>query len=102
MHATGDPFAGGLHAAAPVQGTVRWHTPVEPAALICIGLNYRQHAIECDLPLPEEPVVFMKNPSAAGAHLEPIHIPAVCGDEVDFECELAVIIGRSCRDVTRE
>jgi 2-keto-4-pentenoate hydratase/2-oxohepta-3-ene-1,7-dioic acid hydratase in catechol pathway len=100
--ATGDPFAGGLRAGTPVQGAIRWLTPSEPAALICIGLNYRQHAIECNLPLPKEPVVFMKNPSAAAAHLEPIRIPAICGDEVDYECELAVIIGRSCRDVTRE
>lgn len=100
--ASGDPFAGDLHAGANVTGAVRWLTPVEPAALICIGLNYRQHAIECSLPLPKEPVVFMKNPSAAAAHLEPIRIPSICGDEIDYECELAVIIGRPCRDVARE
>ena len=46
--------------------------------------------------VPEYPVLFMKNPSAALGHGQPIRIPAVCDDEVDYEAELAIIIGKPC------
>ncbi len=81
---------------------VRWLTPVEAPALLCIGLNYRQHATECNLPFPKEPILFIKNPAAAIGHGEEIVLPAVCEDEVDYECELAVVIGKTCRNVPRD
>ncbi|MBU3666537.1 MAG: fumarylacetoacetate hydrolase family protein [Chthoniobacterales bacterium] len=100
FQAEGDPFAGTLRATQPVQGAVRWLPPVPHGApLLCIGLNYSQHAAESNLPVPAEPVLFLKNPGAATGHLEPIRLPRVCGEEVDYECELAVVIGRECRDV---
>ena len=80
----------------------RWLSPIEPSAIFCIGLNYRKHAEESGFALPNDPIVFMKNPSAAIGHNEPIRIPRVCADEVDYECELAVVIGKLCRDVTKE
>jgi len=80
----------------------RWLPPVEPRAILCIGLNYRGHAAESGAQIPQTPVVFMKNPSAAVGHEEPIVRPAVCGDELDWEAELAVVIGKACRDVPRE
>jgi 2-keto-4-pentenoate hydratase/2-oxohepta-3-ene-1,7-dioic acid hydratase in catechol pathway len=70
--------------------------------LSCIGLNYRKHAVECNLPIPEQPVVFMKNIACAVGHQEPILVPKVCGDELDFECELAIVVGKQCRDVAKE
>ena len=76
--------------------------PVAPPAIFCIGLNYRNHAIESGMKIPEYPIIFMKNPSAATGHNQPIRIPAVCGDEVDYECELVVVIVRECRNVTPE
>ena len=76
-----------------------WLAPVDPAAVLCIGLNYRKHAEEGGHPVPEYPVLFMKNPAAATGHGEPIRIPKVCEDEVDFEAELAVVIGKTCRNV---
>lgn len=80
----------------------KWLCPVEPKVIICVASNYRAHIAECDMKVPDYPVFFMKNLSAATGHLEPIEIPQVCDDEVDFEGELAVVIGRPCRDVSRE
>jgi 2-keto-4-pentenoate hydratase/2-oxohepta-3-ene-1,7-dioic acid hydratase in catechol pathway len=80
----------------------RWLPPVEPRAILCIGLNYRAHAAESGKDAPDYPVLFMKNPSAAVGHGETIRIPRVCEDEVDYEAELAVVIGKPCRDASRE
>lgn len=98
----GDPLLGDVEVSAEVVEPARWLAPVAMPALVCIGLNYRKHAEESNQPLPKEPVVFMKNPAAACGHEEPIQIPAVCEDEVDYECELAVVIGRRCRNVSPE
>lgn len=77
--------------------------PVEPPAIYCIGANYRHHIEECGMPIPEQPVVFMKGPNALQAHEAPIRIPKVClPEEVDYEGELTVVIGKTCRNVSRE
>lgn len=76
--------------------------PVEPSDIFCIGLNYRKHAEEGQLPIPEYPVVFMKNRGAVQHPGEPIVIPRqLRSDAVDYECELAVVIGRRCHNVTK-
>ncbi len=76
--------------------------PVVPAAMMCIGLNYKHHAAESKAPVPEFPVLFMKNPGALQHPGEPIAIPRhLRSDEVDYECELAVIIGRACKNASR-
>jgi 2-keto-4-pentenoate hydratase/2-oxohepta-3-ene-1,7-dioic acid hydratase in catechol pathway len=69
--------------------------------VIGIGLNYAEHAREQGSPIPERPVVFAKNTAALALHDEEIVVPNVCQDrpQVDFEGELAVIIGRAARDV---
>src|ERR1035437_7043555 len=67
-----------------------------------VNLNYAKHVLESKMPTPQEPVVFMKNPAAAIGHNENIRIPKVCGDELDFEGESAVVIGKACRDVERK
>jgi 2-keto-4-pentenoate hydratase/2-oxohepta-3-ene-1,7-dioic acid hydratase in catechol pathway len=79
-----------------------WLPPLDPRAILCIGRNYAAHAAEQDAPPPDYPVVFFKNPAAAIGHLEPIQLPQVCGDEVDYEGELAVIIGKPCCGATVE
>ncbi|MBW2261891.1 MAG: fumarylacetoacetate hydrolase family protein [Deltaproteobacteria bacterium] len=78
--------------------------PIEPRAIIGIGLNYRGHAKETGLDLPESPIVFMKNPAAVQNPGDPIVIPTSCTrePEVDYECELAVIIGTPARNVSPE
>ena len=77
--------------------------PVVPASILCIGLNYRRHAEEGGSPVPDHPVLFMKMPSAVQRPGGPIVLPrALRSDKVDYECELAVVIGRRCRNVSRE
>jgi 2-keto-4-pentenoate hydratase/2-oxohepta-3-ene-1,7-dioic acid hydratase in catechol pathway len=76
--------------------------PVVPAAMLCIGLNYKHHAAESKAPVPEYPVLFIKNPGALNHPGEPIAIPRhLRSDEVDYECELAVVIGRRCKNASR-
>lgn len=78
-------------------------TPIAPTMIWCIGLNYRRHAEETGARLPEHPVVFAKGPNAALAPGAPIEIPQVLpSEQVDYECELAVVIGRRCKNVTPE
>lgn len=74
--------------------------PLEPRAILCIGLNYRDHARETGQALPQRPVLFMKNPAAVQHPGAPILLPPemVERPEVDFEVELAAVIGR---DATR-
>lgn len=78
-------------------------SPIDPATILCIGLNYKHHAEESGLPIPEYPVLFMKAPSAVQHPEDPIIIPqALKSNEVDYECELAVIIGKTCKNVKKE
>lgn len=76
--------------------------PFQPSAIFCIGLNYRQHAAESNAPIPDHPVLFMKSPGAVQNPADPIVLPRVLpSDEVDYECELAVVIGRPCKNATK-
>lgn len=77
--------------------------PVEPWAILCIGLNYRHHAAESGAPVPEFPVLFMKTPSSVQNPGDPILLPGtLLSTEVDYECELAIVIGKKCRNVKPE
>ena len=69
-----------------------------PGKLICIGLNYRAHAEEAGLALPESPLCFAKWPSSIIGDGEAIALPSV-SDQIDFEAELAVVIGTRARNV---
>jgi len=72
-----------------------------PGKVLCLGLNYRDHAEESDIPIPAEPVVFSKlATSVIGPH-EPI-VLAKATKKVDYEAELAVVMGRECKDVKAE
>jgi 2-keto-4-pentenoate hydratase/2-oxohepta-3-ene-1,7-dioic acid hydratase in catechol pathway len=75
--------------------------PIEPTNIFCIGLNYREHAEESGVQPPEKPLIFMKPTSTLAHPGDPIRLPACQNDEeVDYECELAVIIGKAARDVS--
>jgi 2-keto-4-pentenoate hydratase/2-oxohepta-3-ene-1,7-dioic acid hydratase in catechol pathway len=77
--------------------------PIQPSAIICIGLNYRKHAEETGAKFPEYPVVFFKGINTLLNPGEAIQIPThLRSDEVDYECELAVVIGRACKNVARQ
>ncbi len=73
--------------------------PVVPSKIVAIGLNYRKHAEEMGKPLPEEPLMFLKPMTAVVGPDEPIRLTAQ-SSRVDFEGELAVVIGRRCRNAT--
>src|SRR5258705_2048241 len=77
-----------------------WLAPVpRPGKLICIGLHYRDHAAESNMPIPERPVVFSKFATAVIAPGEPVVLPAT-SKQVDYEAELAVVIGRRAKNVS--
>ncbi len=77
--------------------------PVAPVTIFCIGLNYRRHAEEAEATLPQFPVLFMKSPAAVQNPEDPIVLPRhLRSDEVDYECELAVVIGKRCKNVPKE
>jgi 2-keto-4-pentenoate hydratase/2-oxohepta-3-ene-1,7-dioic acid hydratase in catechol pathway len=78
--------------------------PVDPPAVYCIGLNYADHAAEVKAEPPRFPVVFMKPVTALTGHRNAIVIPRVASDppEVDYEAELAVVIGREAKDVAEK
>lgn len=76
--------------------------PVQPPAIMCIGLNYRRHAAESGAKPPEYPVLFVKGPNTLQNPGDPIVLPRhLSSDMVDYECELVVVIGRTCRNVSR-
>jgi 2-keto-4-pentenoate hydratase/2-oxohepta-3-ene-1,7-dioic acid hydratase in catechol pathway len=74
--------------------------PVVPAAIIGVGLNYRRHAAETGARIPEYPVIFYKGTNSLQDPGGDIVLPRYLrSDEVDYECELAVVIGRRCRNI---
>ncbi len=75
--------------------------PLEPAAIFGIALNYRQHAEEAGFEKPKYPVLFFKNPASVNHPGDAIVIPECCEDipQVDWEAELAVVIGRAAKNV---
>jgi 2-keto-4-pentenoate hydratase/2-oxohepta-3-ene-1,7-dioic acid hydratase in catechol pathway len=77
--------------------------PIQPTSIFCIGLNYRRHAEETGARLPEYPVVFFKGLNSLQHPDGPILLPThLKSDEVDYECELAVVIGRACKNASRQ
>lgn len=76
--------------------------PIVPVDILCIGLNYAFHAEEGNQPKPEFPVLFMKNIGALQNPGDPITIPqSLKCETVDYECELAVVLGKECYNVTQ-
>ena len=73
----------------------------DPRKIVCLGLNYRDHAAESGMAVPDEPVLFSKYPSALIGHGAPILLPSV-SNEVDYEAELVVVVGIGGRDIAKE
>ena len=97
----GDPFAN-WHDSGETLTAVRLLAPVVPSDILCIGLNYRRHAEEGHKPIPDQPVVFMKNCGSVQDPGQPIVLPRKLRSEmVDYECELAVVIKQRCHNVSR-
>ena len=89
----GAPIRGGLKA-------VKLLPPVMPSKIVCVGLNYKDHALESGKPLPPEPLIFIKPRTAVVGPGDPIRLPPGVG-RVDHEAELGVVIGRRAHRVPR-
>jgi len=77
---------------------VKLLAPTSPSKIVCIGLNYVQHAAELKMSLPEEPIIFLKPPTAAiGPGAEIVFPPS--SQQVDYEGELAVVMRDQCKNV---
>ena len=74
--------------------------PVSPPNVIAIGLNYSSHAGESGSALPERPVIFIKATTSVIAHEGIIRLPAPAPDEVDYEAELCIVIGKTAKNVS--
>jgi 2-keto-4-pentenoate hydratase/2-oxohepta-3-ene-1,7-dioic acid hydratase in catechol pathway len=94
--------SGGLQPIAHSLASVRLHAPIaDPGKLVCIGLNYKDHAAETGNPAPKEPPIFPKWTNAILDPGDPILRPR--GEKhLDWEVELGVVIGKTARYVTRE
>ncbi|HSL93987.1 MAG TPA: fumarylacetoacetate hydrolase family protein [Bacillota bacterium] len=80
---------------------IRFLVPCQPGKIVCVGLNYRKHAEELGLAIPDEPVLFMKPPStllADGGEI--IYWPET--SRLDYEGELAIVMGKTCHRVSKE
>ncbi len=79
---------------------IRRRAPVpRPGKIVCVGLNYRDHAAESGMPVPTEPVLFCKYGNTVIGPNDPIILPKT-SDQVDYEAELVFVIGKSCRSVS--
>jgi len=99
-HAAGEEVARGEFPRDLPAGA-RLLAPVEPSKIVAIGLNYKDHAAEQNKPLPREPMVFLKPSTAVIAPGDAIRLPSGIG-RIDFESELAVVIGRRATKVPKE
>jgi 2-keto-4-pentenoate hydratase/2-oxohepta-3-ene-1,7-dioic acid hydratase in catechol pathway len=98
---TGDMTAG-FRATDQVVKPGKLLAPVAPAMIVCIGLNYAKHAAEGGKPPPERPVWFMKLPGAIVPANEAIRLPVKqASTKVDYEAELAIVLGKECRNASR-
>jgi 2-keto-4-pentenoate hydratase/2-oxohepta-3-ene-1,7-dioic acid hydratase in catechol pathway len=101
--ATLDEIAAAAEKAPTVKvSDIRFEQPIpNPEKILCVGLNYSDHAGETNIPTPEMPSIFVRFPTSQVGHMEPIVAPTV-SDTFDFEGELAVVISRPARNVSVE
>ena len=82
----------------PVEGVTYLPPVPDPAKILCVGLNYRDHAIEGGKAIPSEPVLFCKYPNTLIAHGGAIVLPRV-SEKVDYEAELVVVVGKRGKNI---
>jgi len=76
--------------------------PLDPPNVLALGLNYRSHADEFNASYPDTPILFLKGTNSVIGPGEPIVLPKAGPDEVDYEAELAVVIGKTAKNVSKE
>lgn len=96
---TGDLYSGLFETVEPAN-IIKRLAPLVPSQILCIGLNYRRHAAESGMEPPERPVLFTKGINTVQNPGDNIEIPVrAASSEVDYECELVVVIGKLCKNV---
>ena len=101
--ADGDPIRGLKRTGASVPlADVRLLAPVDPVNVLCIGQNYKAHVEEGGDKLPKAPILFMKATTAVIGPEQPVVIPKIAPAEVDYEAELALVIGKTARHVPED
>ncbi len=100
----GDPLTGMVENKTGRNATVhKLLAPIVPTNILCIGLNYRHHAEESNVAVPQFPILFMKSTGSLQNPGDPIVLPRrLQSDEVDYECELAVVIGKAATNGSRQ
>lgn len=99
----GDPFVGLERQGTAIRAEgLKLLSPVEPPNVVCIGLNYRRHVEESGVALPKVPQIFLKPTTSVCGPEDPIVRPLQDPDKVDYEVELAVVIGTKARHVSEE
>ena len=73
-----------------------------PEKIVCVGLNYRRHALEIKLPIPKEPVLFNKYNNSLLRHGGTIKLPSAVATKFDYEIELVIVMGKEARDVSEK
>jgi len=81
---------------------VKLLAPCTPSKLVCLGVNYRSHAIEIGLPMPPVPLIFLKPPTAVIGPEDKIVLPRLEKRRVDYEAELGIVIGRRTKEISKE
>lgn len=96
----GSPFGAGKPGATILPlNDVHLLAPCRPSKIVAVGLNYKAHAAELGLALPDEPMLFIKPATAVIGPNQAIKLPAM-SQRVDYECELGVVIGRRCKGLS--
>lgn len=98
---SGDPFSAWKPDGEVSLADAQLLCPVEPSKVVCVGLNYRTHIAEMGNTLHTDPVIFLKPPTTVIGPAEPIVMPKRAG-RVDYEAELAIVIGKAAHQVTAE
>ncbi len=104
LYPCGDPFVNPAKQtrAAMELSSVKLLAPVSPPNIICIGLNYRKHADETGLPYPSEPLIFIKATTTVCGPGDSILLPSHSPDGIDYEAELAIVIGKTAKNISEE
>ena len=77
-------------------------SPVAPPNVICIGLNYKSHAEESEMALPDHPLIFLKTTTAVTGPESPIVLPKMAPENTDYEGELVIVVGKRAKNVEIE
>jgi 2-keto-4-pentenoate hydratase/2-oxohepta-3-ene-1,7-dioic acid hydratase in catechol pathway len=99
----GRPFSSlRFHGETHDLSAVKLLAPSLPSKIVCLGLNYRSHAEETGLPIPSQPLIFMKPSTAVVGPEDSIVLPPLSPRRVDYEAEVGVVIGRRAKEVPRD